>query len=168
MNAHNAGYDCSCVRWKIPRYLKFVRTYKADCGFNRLLPAVSSSFRRKISQQTPMKEIHISQEVINKRRGRIVIDRLRRSNLFQPAVIQDRYAVGNLQRFFLIVCDKHGGYMQIIVDSAQPVPQFLAHLRIQGAEGFVEEQYLGPDGQCSSQCHALSLPAGELLRIHLR
>jgi hypothetical protein len=75
---------------------------------------------RKIGQQTPMKEIHISQEIVDKRRGRIVVDGLGRSNLLQSALIQNGDTVGNLQRLFLIVRNEHGGHMQFIVNAAQP------------------------------------------------
>ena len=58
--------------------------------------------------------------------------------------------------------------MQFIVNAAQPVTQFLAHFRIQGAEGLVKKQDLRFDGQRARQRHPLPLPPGELLGIHLR
>jgi len=43
-------------------------------------------------------------------------------------------------------------------ECGQPVAQFLAHLGVQCAERFIEEQHLGPDGQRTRQCHTLPCP----------
>ena len=51
------------------------------------------------------------------------------------------------------------------MQAAQPAAQFLAHLGVERAEGLVEQQHLGLDGQGARQCDALPLAAGELRRI---
>ena len=49
-----------------------------------------------------------------------------------------------------------------VVQVAQPLAQLGAHLGVEGAEGLVEEQHLGLDGQGPGQGHALALAAREL------
>ena len=53
------------------------------------------------------------------------------------------------------------------MDFAQPLAQFLAHLRIERSERLVEQQHFGFDGERPSQRHALPLPPRKLLRIAL-
>ena len=48
---------------------------------------------------------------------------------------------------------------------AQPLPQFLPHLRIQGAERLVEQQDARLDRERAGKRDALALPAGELARV---
>ncbi len=50
-------------------------------------------------------------------------------------------------------------------DFAQPPPQLLAHLRIERAEGLVEEQNVGLDGHGAASADALALPARKLGRV---
>ena len=93
---------------------------------------------------------------------------VRRADLLDPAVIHHHDAVGNLQRLLLVVRDEHAGDLQIVVESPQPAPQFLAHLRVQCAEGLVEQQHAGFDRQRTRQCDALPLTARELIWISIR
>ena len=55
----------------------------------------------------------------------------------------------------VVTCD-------LLVQLAQPDPQLLAHLGVEGAEGLVEQQHPGLDGQRPGQGHALALAAREL------
>ena len=59
----------------------------------------------------------------------------------------------------------YGGHLQLLVELAQPAPQLLAHLGVQGAEGLVQEQERRLGGQRARQCHPLALPSGKLVRI---
>ena len=51
---------------------------------------------------------------------------------------------------------------QGVVQVAQPLAQLGAHLGVERAEGLVEQQHLGLDGQRPGQGHALALAAREL------
>ena len=51
-------------------------------------------------------------------------------------------AVGHFHRLFLIVGDEHAGEFQLFVQLTQPAAQLFAHLRIQRAERFVQQQNL--------------------------
>jgi hypothetical protein len=54
--------------------------------------------------------------------------------------------------------------VDLVVQAAQPHPQLLAHLGVEGAERFVEQQHLGFDGERAGKGHALALAAGKLRR----
>ena len=55
--------------------------------------------------------------------------------------------------------------MQLVVQLAQPAAQFLAHLGVERAERFVEQQHARLDRQRARQGDALALAAGQLRRI---
>ena len=78
------------------------------------------------------------------------------------AVVHDRDAVGQFQRFLLIVGDEDARQVNVVVQPAQPAAQLLAHLRIERAERFVEEQHLRFDRERARERHALTLTAGQL------
>ena len=65
----------------------------------------------------------------------------------------------------LVVGHEDRGDVGLVVQPAQPVAQLLAHAGVERAEGLVEQQHGGLDGQRPGQGHALPLPAGELGRI---
>ena len=49
--------------------------------------------------------------------------------------------------------------------TAQPLAQLGADLRVQRAEGLVEQQHARLDGERAGEGHALALAAGELVRV---
>ena len=51
-----------------------------------------------------------------------------------------------------------------LVDVAQPAPQVLAHLGVEGPERLVEEEHPRLDRERAGERHALALAAGELGR----
>src|SRR5262245_5351510 len=85
--------------------------------------------------------------------------------LLDFAVIHDDDAVGYFQRFFLIVRHEHAGDVDLVVEAAQPAPQFLTNFCVKSAEGLVQQQYFGLSGQSAGQRNALPLPSGKLARI---
>ena len=80
-------------------------------------------------------------------------------------VIHHHDAVSNLQRLLLVVRDEHAGDLQIVVESPQPAPQFLAHLRVQCTKGLVEQQHAGLNRQRPRQRDALPLATRKLIWI---
>ena len=58
--------------------------------------------------------------------------------------------------------DDHGGDVHLAVQIAQPGPQLLAHLGIEGAEGFIEQQHPRLNRQGPGQGDPLALATGEL------
>ena len=71
-------------------------------------------------------------------------------------------AVGQREGFFLVVRDQHGGDAEFALHDADGAAQFLADLRIQRAEGLVEQQHLRLVRQRTRHGHALLLATGEL------
>ena len=61
--------------------------------------------------------------------------------------------------------DEHAGEFQLFVQLTQPAAQLFAHLRIQRAERFVQQQNLRFHRRGARQRHALFLAAGQLRRI---
>jgi hypothetical protein len=55
--------------------------------------------------------------------------------------------------------------MYFLVQAPQPAPQLLSHLRVECAEGFVEQQHVGLDRQRARQRDALPLSPGKLRRV---
>jgi len=84
--------------------------------------------------------------------------------LLDPSVIHDDDAVGDLQRFFLIMGHEDAGDVDFVVQPAQPPPQFLPYARIERPEWFVEQQHARLDGKRAGERDALPLPAGQLMR----
>ena len=56
----------------------------------------------------------------------------------------------------------HGGHVHLVVEIAQPGPQFLAHLGVEGTEGLIQQQHPRLHRQGPGQGHPLALPTGEL------
>lgn len=81
-----------------------------------------------------------------------------RTELLDPALVHHHDAVGHFQGLFLVVRDKEAGDVDLVVQTAQPTPQPLPDLRVQGAERLVRQQNIGLDGQGPGQRHALPQP----------
>lgn len=90
--------------------------------------------------------------------GAGVVELVGGADLFDAAVVDDDDVVGDFEGFFLVVGDEDGGDVDLVVESAQPLAEFFADFGVERAEGFVEEQHVGFDGERSRQCHALALP----------
>jgi hypothetical protein len=112
-----------------------------------------------------VKTVHGAEEAVDERVGRMRIDGVGCADLLDTAVVHHHHAVGHLECLFLVVGDEHAGHVQLVVQAAQPAPQFLAHFGIECAERFVEQQHLGLDGQRARQRDALPLSARELVRV---
>jgi hypothetical protein len=63
------------------------------------------------------------------------------------------------------VGDEDRGDVDLVVEAPEPVAQLLAHLGVERAERFVEQQHRGLDGEGTGQGHALALAARELRRL---
>ncbi len=84
------------------------------------------------------------------------------ADLLDPALVQHRDPVGDVERLLLVVGDQHGGHVHLVVQAPQPRPQVLTHLGVERTERLVEQQHLGVDRQGAGQRHALPLTTGEL------
>jgi hypothetical protein len=111
-----------------------------------------------------MEQVHVAQEAVHEgRAGWLYTSRACRSA--PPALVHQHHLVGHFQRFFLVVGDEDAGDVQFVMQAAQPAAQFLAHLGIERAEGFVQQQHARLHGQRAGQRDTLALAARELRRI---
>ncbi len=91
--------------------LQQMRPDKYQGGFG-LLRRLSRQLDRHVAEidlsplDSAVKEIHVTEKIVNERIGRMMIDFLRRARLLDPAFVHQNHAVRHFQRFFLIVRDK--------------------------------------------------------------
>jgi hypothetical protein len=109
--------------------------------------------------------VDVAKEVHNEFGLWPVKDLVRRANLLDPAAVHDHYMVSDFQGFILVVGDQDTGNMKVVVEATEPHPQFLPHLGVERAKGFVKQEYLGLDGQGTGQGHTLPLTARKLVGV---
>ena len=115
--------------------------------------------------QPAVEEVHLPQELHHELGARVVEDLVRRADLLDPALVHHQHAVGQFQGFVLVVGDEDAGQMDLVVQAAEPLPQFLPHPGVERAERLIQQQHFRLDGQRPGQRHALPLAAGKLVRI---
>ncbi len=112
-------------------------------------------------------DVHVADEFTDQTAGRGFVDVDRTADLGDPAQVHDRDALGHGHGFFLIVGHHHARHTHALDD----FHQFQLHLRtqflVQRAHRLVEQQQLRPLGQRTCQRHALTLTAGQLMRLAL-
>ena len=101
-------------------------------------------------------------------RRRVLVEVHRRPGLLDAALVHDHDLLGDVHRLLLVVGDEDRRHVDLVVEAAQPVAQLLADLRVERAEGLVEQQHLRLDRERPGQRHALALPARELRRVAVR
>ena len=112
-----------------------------------------------------MKEVDVAQEIHDEGVGRLEEDVVGRPLLLDAAAVHDDDAVGYFEGLFLIVRDKDAGDVNLVVQLAEPSPQFL------GGPSRPEPRTARPTTAPSArwpapgQRHPLPLPAGQLRRI---
>src|SRR5882762_465639 len=116
----------------------------------------------------PVEEVDGPEEAVRERRRGMVVDLVGAAHLLDLSFVHQDDAVGDLQRLFLVVGDEDGGDVQVVMQPAQPPPQVLAHLGVERAERFVQEQDLGLHGQRAGERDALALAPRELRRVAVR
>ena len=109
--------------------------------------------------------VDVAQEAVDEGRGGRLPDFARRAHLLDAARVHQHHPVGHFQRLFLVVRHEHAGHVQLVVQPAQPAAQFLAHLGVQRAKGFVQQQHARLHRQRARQGDALALAARQLGRI---
>ena len=84
--------------------------------------------------------------------------------LEQPALVHDADAVGERERFFLVVRDEDRRDAELALDLADRAAQFLADLGVERTERLVHQQHLRPVRERPRDRDALLLTARELRR----
>src|SRR6185437_2705421 len=72
------------------------------------------------------------------------VDRLGIGDLFQPAGVHHADELGDAERLVLIVGDEDERRAEILVDPQELLPESEADVAVECAEGFVQQQHLGP------------------------
>jgi hypothetical protein len=67
-----------------------------------------------------VKQIHITQKAVNKRRRGVVVDFIGCAVLFDFAFVHQHDAVGDFERFFLVMRNKDTGDVQFIMQLVDP------------------------------------------------
>lgn len=83
--------------------------------------------------------------------------------MLNAGVGHDDDLIGEFEGFFLVVGDEEGGEADLVVELAEPEAEFFADFGVEGAEGLVEEEDFGVDGEGAGEGDALALSAGEFV-----
>src|ERR1700694_4670492 len=114
---------------------EFVWAYISYCSYCGR--AIGTYWQGPSGFDALVEKIDVAEKLIDKGIGGIVIHFSRSTHLLDPALIHDCNAIGDLEGFFLIVGPKKTGDVKLVVQPAQPAPQFLANFGVQGAERLV-------------------------------
>jgi hypothetical protein len=106
-----------------------------------------------------------TQEVIDERGGRVIVDGGGRGKLLDPACVHHRDLVGDLEGLLPVVGDEDGGDAELVVEAPQPAAELLPYLGVEGPERLVQEEHARLDGESAGEGHSLALSARELARI---
>ena len=115
-----------------------------------------------------VEEIHVSEKVVDEGSRRPMVDLVGRSDLLDAPLVENSNAVGQLERFILIVSDEDAGDMHSVVEFAEPAAQFEAHFGIERSKRLIKQQNAGFDRQRTGKSNTLALPSRELGRIPMR
>ena len=94
----------------------------------------------------------------------LVVDVLRGADLLDGALVHDDDGVGHGEGLLLVVGDIDEGDAHLLLDALELDLHVLAELQVEGAQGLVQKQYLGPVDKGPGDGHPLLLAAGELVR----
>src|SRR6185369_8404934 len=95
-------------------------------------------------------------------RRRTLEQLLRRADLLETAVAQDRDAVPELERLLLLVRHEQGRDANLADRAAQLAPRLLAQRRVEVRQRLVEQEHARRRRERSRDGDPLLLPAGEL------
>ena len=87
---------------------------------------------------------------------------LRRPDLLDAAVVEDRDPVRHRQRLALVVRDEHEGYAERVLQALQLALHRLPQLEVERAERLVEQEDLGAHDERARERHPLPLSARKL------
>jgi hypothetical protein len=112
-----------------------------------------------------VEQVDVAEEAVDEGRGRMVVHGagVPSCSTF-PLFIRTTWSATSSASSWSWVT-KMRGHVQVVVQAAQPAAQFLAHLGVERAEGFVEQQHARLHRQRARQGDALALAARQLRRI---
>ncbi|MNP13806.1 hypothetical protein D3C76_1061020 [compost metagenome] len=113
-------------------------------------------------QVVQREQVHLAQELGDETALGAVVDVFRGVDLGQLAVVENRDARGQRQRFVLVVGDEHETGTDLTVDALQLGLQLFAQVLVQRRQWLVEQQKFRLEHQRPGNRHALLLAAGHL------
>ena len=111
-----------------------------------------------------VEQVFEAHEVGDETRRRRIEDGFRRGQLLDAPAVHDDDAVGQSQRFFLVMRHVQHGDAQFALDAAQLGAHLHAQLGVQVRQRLIEQQQGRFDDDGARQRHALLLAAGHLRR----
>ena len=105
----------------------------------------------------------MSNEIGHKAGGRTVVQAVRIVPLVQLALVHHTDHVANGKSFQLIMRDQQCCGFGRLQDVAHFMRQAFAQVHIEVGEWLVQQQQVGPRGQCAGQSHALLLATREFM-----
>ena len=87
------------------------------------------------------------------------------ADLFEFAFLKHSKPIAHVKRFFLIVCHKNNRRLHGLENAAHMFAHPGPQVCIEAAEGFVHEHKHGSRSERTRQCHTLTFPAGEFVRV---
>ena len=150
----------TCMSWRRTNSFEAPEAAPSAAIFSGLPPS-----RTQPSSHLYRQHDRFADEAVHEGGRGIVVDLAGRADLLDTALVHHHHPVGDFERFFLIVGDEDRGHVDLVMQRAQPLPQFLAHLGVERAERLVEQQNARLDRQRTRQRDALALAAGQLARI---
>ena len=120
-----------------------------------------------IQGQSPLKQVDVANEIRHKTAVGKFIDFFGSSDLQHLAVAHDRDARGHGHSLLLVMRHHYAGHAHRFDDVHQLKLGLLAEFFVQRAQWFIQQKQLRLFGQTAGQCHALLLPARQLVRFAL-
>jgi len=106
-------------------------------------------------------EVGNAKEVRDEERLRVLVDLLRSSDLFDPPAVHDRETVRHGQRLLLVVCHVEKRDPDFLLQGLQLDLERLSQLRVERAQGLVEEEHRRVQDQRSRERNTPLPAAGE-------
>src|SRR5688572_13345223 len=114
------------------------------------------------AHERPAELVHLADERHHELVRRVVVELPRSAHLLDLPVAHHDDLVREVHRLFLVVRDEDRRHVHLVVKTAKPCSELLAHTRIERAERLVEEQDVRLDRERTCEGHPLALTSGEL------
>ena len=109
--------------------------------------------------------VGLTDEIGDEARGRRLVQFTWAARLRHDGVVHHDDGVGDGQRLFLVVCHVDRGQAQGALELADLLAHVAAQLGVQVGQRLVEQQHARLEHQGARHCHALLLPARELVWV---
>lgn len=138
-----------------------VRAEEEDCRPVRLVRRAKADWAVREPDLTigkrDVEAVGLADEAVDKRRDRVIVDLLGGADLLDHALAHHYDAVGKLECLFLVMGKEEGRVAGAVMDFAEPPAEFPENLRVQRAEGLVEQQHARFDRHGAGERHPLPL-----------